>query len=32
MQLTVRGDFPSIAGPGSDRAVARMLSSEPLAG
>jgi peptidoglycan/xylan/chitin deacetylase (PgdA/CDA1 family) len=32
MQLTVRGDSPSIDGLGSERAVARMLSSEPLAG
>lgn len=30
MKLTVRGDFPSIEGPGSARAVARILSSEPL--
>jgi peptidoglycan/xylan/chitin deacetylase (PgdA/CDA1 family) len=30
MKLTVRGDSPSIEGPGSERAVARMLSSEPL--
>ena len=30
MRLTVRGDFPSIEGPGSERAVARMLSSEPI--
>jgi peptidoglycan/xylan/chitin deacetylase (PgdA/CDA1 family) len=30
MKLTVRGDTPSIEGPGSERAVARMLSSEPL--
>jgi len=30
MELTVRGDSPSIEGPGSERAVARMLSSEPL--
>ena len=32
MQLTVRGNSPSIEGPGLERAVARMLSSEPLAG
>ena len=30
MRLRVRGDTPSIDGPGSERAVARMLSSEPL--
>jgi peptidoglycan/xylan/chitin deacetylase (PgdA/CDA1 family) len=30
MRLTVRGDTPSIEGPGSERAVATMLSSEPL--
>jgi len=30
MKLTVRGDFPSIEGPGSERAVAKMLSSEPI--
>ena len=30
MKLTVRGDSPSIEGPGSERAVARMLSSEPI--
>jgi peptidoglycan/xylan/chitin deacetylase (PgdA/CDA1 family) len=30
MKLTVRGDSPSIEGPGSERAVAKMLSSEPL--
>jgi len=30
MKLTVRGDSPSIEGPGSERAVARLLSSEPL--
>jgi hypothetical protein len=30
MTLTVRGDTPSIEGPGSERAVATMLSSEPL--
>jgi hypothetical protein len=32
MRLTVRGDSPYIEGPGSERAVARRLSSEPLAG
>jgi peptidoglycan/xylan/chitin deacetylase (PgdA/CDA1 family) len=32
MRLRMRGDSPSIEGPGSERAVARMLSSEPLAG
>jgi peptidoglycan/xylan/chitin deacetylase (PgdA/CDA1 family) len=30
MKLTVRGDYPSIEGPGSERAVAKMLSSEPI--
>lgn len=30
MRLTVRGDSPSIEGPGSGRAVAKMLSSEPI--
>jgi len=32
MRLTVRGDSPSVEGPGSERAVARKVSSEPLAG
>lgn len=32
MRLTVRGDSPYIEGPGSERAVARRLSCEPLAG
>jgi hypothetical protein len=32
MRLIVRGDSPYIEGPGSERAVARRLSSEPLAG
>ena len=31
MRLTVNGNTPSIEGTGSERAVARMLSSEPLA-
>ncbi len=31
MQLRMRGNSPSIEGPGSQRAVVRMLSSEPLA-
>jgi hypothetical protein len=30
MTLTVQGDSPYIEGPGAERAVARMLSSEPL--
>jgi peptidoglycan/xylan/chitin deacetylase (PgdA/CDA1 family) len=30
MKLTVRGDSPSIEGPSSERAVAKMLSSEPI--
>jgi peptidoglycan/xylan/chitin deacetylase (PgdA/CDA1 family) len=30
MKLTVRGDSPSIEGPGSERAVAKMLSSEAI--
>lgn len=30
MRITVDGDAPSIEGPGSERAVARRLSSEPL--
>jgi peptidoglycan/xylan/chitin deacetylase (PgdA/CDA1 family) len=32
MQLRMPGNSPSIEGPGSERAVARMISSEPLAG
>jgi peptidoglycan/xylan/chitin deacetylase (PgdA/CDA1 family) len=31
MRLTVNGNSPSIEGAGSERAIARMLSSEPLA-
>lgn len=32
MQLTLDGEQPNITGPGAERAVARRLSSEPLAG